>query len=170
MNACATMDQADCEAANWHDVGLQDGEQGKKSRHYAKRQKQCRAFGIPVDVDAYQDGWQLGIKRYCTENNGYQVGVSGGFYAHSCPAASKHVFFSAYQVGRNIHTHQAKLDRLQRKIEDLGDRLAKDELSTEERSRLRSRRKDKKKDASATKIRLILAKLEAKKLGYPARF
>ena len=170
MAGCATMDQAECASANWYDLGLGDGEKGRKSTRYSEYRKDCSEFGVSVDTKAYGDGWEAGIGRYCTRENGYRVGTGGSIYQHSCPATIEDTFFSAYQMGRAIHTKQTRVNILRNQVTEVGDDLAKNDLTEEQRSSLAAKRKRLKRDLEGANIGLSLAKSEARKHGFAVSY
>jgi hypothetical protein len=170
LTSCSTMSQSECTMANWSVVGQNDGETGKKSSHYSQYQNDCGEFGISVDIDSYISGWETGIAQYCTRENGYRVGTSGVFYQNSCPAKYEDEFFSAFQMGRTIHREQSQINQIRNQIQRTGDELTKAELTTEQRQSLTDKRQRLKKDLNAVNVRLIIAKVEAQKHGFPAVF
>lgn len=166
--ACATMDQAECETANWYDVGIGDGEHGRASRRYQDYRDDCAEFGVSVDTKAYREGWETGIARYCTRDNGYRVGINGVAYQDSCPAEYEDAFFSAYQLGRAVHTHRHRVDELHHEIEEVGDELEMDDLTEDKRNSLRDKRKRLKKDLEREEWALLAAASEARSHGFAA--
>ncbi len=166
LSGCATMSESECTSANWQDVGLQDGTAGKKASRHAHYQKECGAFGATVDTHAYDTGWESGIVLYCTRDNGYQVGASGKIYQHNCPVMTEDAFFSAYQLGHSIHVHQFRVNSLRRQIDDVGNDLAKSDLSEERRKSLAKKRKSLKRDLEGANITVILAKTTARSNGF----
>ncbi len=170
LSGCATMDQAECTSANWYDLGVDDGEKGRKSNRYSDYQKDCNAFGVSVDTEAYGDGWEMGIHNYCTRDNGYGVGVRGTIYQHSCPAELEDAFFNAYQMGRAIHLKTSRINILTNSIQAAGDDLAKTDLTEEQRKSTATRRKQLKRDLEVARIGLSLAKFEARKYGFAASY
>ena len=166
LEGCATMDQAECVSADWYALGQSDGAQGRKSTHYSEYRKDCSAFGIDVDSDAYVGGWEAGIDNYCTRDNGFNVGSLGKIYQHSCPAALEDRFFSSYQTGRAINLKQTRVNMLRNKVQKSGDDLAKSDLTEEQRKSLSAERKSAKRDLELANIALLLAKSEARKQGF----
>ncbi len=170
MAGCATMDQAECASANWHDRGLGDGEKGRKSTHYSEYRKDCSAFGIGVDTNAYGDGWKTGIGGYCTRDNGYRVGIRGSIYQNSCPAELNDRFFSSYQSGRAIFLKQVRVKALGHQVQEIGDDLAKSDLTETQRNSLAAKRKHVKRDLEIANIALLLTKSDARKQGFSVSY
>ncbi len=170
LDGCASMDQAECVAANWHALGLGDGQEGKKSTHYSEYRKDCSAFGVSVDADAYIDGWETGIRNYCTRDNGFRVGVKGSIYQHSCPSESEDRFSNSYQTGRAVFLKQMRVNTLRREVQKSGDDLSKPELTEEQRNSLSAKRKHAKRDLERANIALLLTKSEARKQGFPVSY
>ena len=170
LGGCATMDQAECVSADWYALGLGDGQEGRKSSRHSEYAKECSEFGVSVDQDAYTDGWETGIRDYCTRDNGFGVGMSGKIYQHSCPTALTDAFFSSYQTGRAVFMKQARVNTLRRKVQKIGDDLAKSDVTEEQRKSLSTKRKRAKRDLELANITLSFAKAEARKLGFAASY
>jgi hypothetical protein len=170
VTGCATMDQSECTMANWNEIGVNDGQEGKKATYYSEYQKDCSGFGITVDTEAYKEGWNVGISNYCTSDNGYSEGAIGRFYQNSCPAEYESEFFSAFQMGRAIHTQQLQVNRLRREIQKTGDDLGKVDATAEQRSSLSEKRKRLEKDVELANIRLVLSKTEARRHGFSVAY
>ena len=166
LSGCATMSESQCTSANWQNVGLQDGMAGKKASRHVQYQKECGAFGATVDTNDYNMGWQSGIVLYCTRDNGYRVGASGRMYQQTCPSMTEDAFFSAYQLGHSIHAHQFRANSLRRKIDNVGDNLAKSDLSEERRKSLAKKRKWLKRDLEGANVAVVLAKTTARSHGF----
>ncbi len=170
LDGCASMDQAECVSADWHSVGLDDGRKGKKSTHYSEYRKDCSAFGVSVDSDAYIDGWETGIRNYCTRDNGFRVGVKGSIYQHNCPSAAEDVFSNSYQTGRAVFLKQMRVNTLRREVQKSGDDLSKADLTEEQRNSLAAKRNRAKRDLELANITLLISKSEARKQGFPVSY
>ena len=170
LGGCATMDEAECVSADWYALGHDDGQQGKKAAHYSEYRKDCSAYGVNVDADAYADGWESGIRDYCTRDNGYRVGVVGKIYQSSCPLVLADTFVSSYQSGRAVYLKQLRVNSLRHKVQKTGDDLSKTDLTDEQRQSLSAKRKQAKRDLELANIALSLSKSEARNQGFAASY
>ena len=83
---CTSMSKKDCENADWHTIGYNDGARGIYFSNLDSYRQRCSEYQITPDANAYQTGWNQGIRMYCTSDNGYRAGVSGQAYKNICPA------------------------------------------------------------------------------------
>lgn len=136
ISGCASMTPEECRTVQWHEKGMRDGQQGyPRSRADAHREA-CAKEGIPIDMKQYQAGRDIGIRSYCTPENGLQAGRKGSNYQNSCPPALEKPFLDNYHRGYRVYKAQQYADSLDRDIrsKETSLRKAKDD---KERSRLR---------------------------------
>ncbi|MCG6934148.1 MAG: DUF2799 domain-containing protein [Gallionella sp.] len=86
LAGCASMSKKDCETADWRTIGYNDGARGIYFTHLDSYRKRCSEYQITPDANAYQTGWNQGIRSYCTSDNGYRAGVAGQAFQNVCPA------------------------------------------------------------------------------------
>ena len=123
LSACATLNESECETVNWSDLGRSDGAAGQSSSYVQRHREACEKYSLPVDERAWRTGWEDGIRRYCTPENGLSAGRDGRSYANSCPADAAPGFESAYRVGKRVHDARSEYDRLKSELEQLYDNL-----------------------------------------------
>jgi hypothetical protein len=58
-------------------VGLNDGARGEPERRLVNYTEDCGKIGITPQPQAYRQGWDAGIQRYCTATNGWRGGLEG---------------------------------------------------------------------------------------------
>lgn len=116
LSACATLNESECQTVNWQQLGDNDGSQGHASTRIAKHSKACEKHGLPVNVAAYNQGWRAGISRYCTPQNGFNVGSRGAAYKGTCPSEFASQFESAYRVSKNLHDAKQHLHRIEEAV------------------------------------------------------
>jgi len=138
ITACATLNEAQCETANWQDLGQRNGQQGRPASYVAEHEKACSGYGLPVDSTAWRAGWETGIRQYCTVENGLQVGRDGAHYAQSCPADVAPGFLRGYTVGERVHAARVDrdlvrdaIDSLTTSIVDASDATKRSDLQTQ---------------------------------------
>ncbi len=169
LNACATLDEGECLSANWHEIGYQDGSKGFKPERYQKHNEACQEHNVRVNTADYHDGWGEGITQYCTEDNGWRVGLEGKTYHKSCPIHLERIFFNAYQLGRGISEKEQYLDDINDKLERIADKLADDDTSSDRRKILRKERSRLKSDRFTAENDLDRAVREARDMGFYSR-
>ena len=99
-----------------------------------------KAGGLPSEA-LYFDGWNRGIRQFCTPDNGARWGRQGRTYSGSCPAELGTGFSDRYREGRLVWAAEQTLQRLQGEQQDRqrGEEKAKDDTSRAQlRDQLRS--------------------------------
>jgi hypothetical protein len=86
LAGCASMSKKDCQNADWRTIGYNDGARGIYFTNLESYRKRCSEYQITPDANAYQTGWNQGIRSYCTSDNGYRAGVAGQAFQNICPA------------------------------------------------------------------------------------
>jgi len=99
FSGCASMSKKECMNANWESVGYSDGSRGAHYTQLEKHRQSCVEYQVVPDSAAYQHGWEQGIRRYCTIDNGYRAGQSGKTYNNICPADVASDYISGWREG-----------------------------------------------------------------------
>ena len=96
---CASMSKEDCLVTDWYENGRMDGMQGKPRTGLQNRAKACLEHGISADRVAYYQGHDEGLKHYCTEQRGFEMGRLGQAYRSVCPPDLEKDFRAGYKNG-----------------------------------------------------------------------
>ena len=150
LGACATMNKSECINANWKIIGIQDGSNGKLSAYLGEHQSACSEYNITPDLELYMQGHEIGVKQYCTEINGYNLGENGGSYNGVCPQALEERFLIAYNHGYenyklnyqiqeleySISSAIREIDELKEEVSELENNLISDSTTKEQREDL----------------------------------
>lgn len=123
LSGCATLNESECKTANWEIIGLEDGSKGRPNSHIGEHRKACSEYTISPDLSAYLKGHGKGLKQYCTEQNGYQQGVSGKALSQVCSEDLAVDFSRGYQRGLVVYRAGAELRSLQSKVDSMYHRL-----------------------------------------------
>lgn len=149
LSACATLNESECQTVDWKQLGDSDGSQGHGQTRIAKHAKACEKHGIAINTAAYNEGWRAGISRYCTPQNGFNIGRRGGSYAGTCPSNLAGPFEAAYRPAFKLTRAESRVSEIQNEIDRSIDKLAKWAISKnpkliakipEERRRLKNLR------------------------------
>lgn len=116
LSGCASLSESQCVASDWHTVGYSDGASGQDSSRLLKHQDACVKHGVTPDREAYMVGWNEGVVRYCTPENGFQQGQRGAQYHNVCPGDLEPDFHQAYLSGRELYLAQSEVSQLERSI------------------------------------------------------
>ena len=144
LGACATLNESECKTVDWKQLGDTDGSQGHLATRIAKHNKACEKHGLSVDAARYHSGWQAGIVRFCTPQNGFTLGARGGSYAGSCPSELASAFEAAYRPAFALYRAENDLHAIESRIDARIDEIRYLSLShkPEDRERLRHASED----------------------------
>lgn len=69
LAACASnkISKDDCLEANYYEMGLKDGKDGKGTERLDQYRNSCGASGVAVSEDSYRRGRTVGLADYCDE-------------------------------------------------------------------------------------------------------
>lgn len=131
LHGCATMDKSQCLTADWRTIGFEDGASGKSETAISTYRQDCADHGVAPDLNAYRLGHRQGSENYCTQRNGFNVGLRGASYQGSCPADLAEQFLSGYRDGQQLYGLQqavnnarSAIDRQQRQIRNIEKQIA----------------------------------------------
>ena len=147
LQGCASLSEADCLSADWAIMGEADGQQGRPVSELNRYRRQCAAYGVVPDTQAYLEARERGLALYCTHRNGYDEGRSGAPHNLVCPAAVEADFRSGYDLGHAVYTSLTDLrnsnssirsnrdavKRLESELSDREEDLRSDNLEEEEK-------------------------------------
>lgn len=92
--------------ADWYASGFTDGEQhGSPADATSRIEEHAAQCGAPRDVDraAYEQGFELGLREFCTPARGFAYARSGQTYAGWCPEDLADGFAQGYADGLRVH-------------------------------------------------------------------
>lgn len=151
LTACSTaMTESQCVKADWVALGERDAIKGKTMGKLDQRIDQCAEHDILADANAYQDGYEIGLTKFCTKQMAFDFGGRGKEYLGTCPAdIEQDVFMPAYDDGLTYHkikdyvndatselrSAESSIQRKQSRIRKLRDRLNNDADLSEEAKR-----------------------------------
>jgi hypothetical protein len=126
ISGCATqLTQQDCQKTNWAYKGERDGTAGVYLDQLDKYQEQCTKYNIAVDQQAYQFGYQKGLKQYCTFSNGQTLGINGYGINKVCPNNEMLELEKGHMVGYEIFQAKQQLRAEMQRAKDEADREIK---------------------------------------------
>lgn len=141
LSGCATMSPQECMTANWSQRGYQDGRAGFTSNRLAQHYKACSKVGVVPDTRAYHQGYDDGLRQYCTPDNAVQQGLDGKPYRGVCPPQTESEFKYYYNQGKRVYDAGEQVDRLVRESQRL-ERQLDDAHDRRERRQLRNALRD----------------------------
>ena len=105
---CASVSKEDCLVTDWYEIGRMDGRQGKQRTVFQGRAKACLEHGVNADRQAYYAGHDQGLRYYCTEQNGFELGQKGLPYNPVCPLQLETDFRAGYNKGMQYFCSESK--------------------------------------------------------------
>lgn len=103
LSGCANMNKAECETANWQAIGYEDGLAGARESQFSQHRQECASHGITASIDDYLIGHAQGAKKYCTQTNGFFLGMKGQSYNRNCPDDLAPNFLSGLADGKQVY-------------------------------------------------------------------
>lgn len=124
LAACATLDENQCRAGNWYDIGLNDGANGRSNDYIFEHAKACNEFGIAPKAAPWRKGRTEGLKQYCTVSNAYRIGQRGQHLNSVCSGENLSRLERANDRGLRWHDIERRIRDAEREISDINARLA----------------------------------------------
>lgn len=127
LAACATLNESECRAGDWRQLGYVDGLKGYGLPRLAEHREACARYGVAPDATAWQLGHAEGQTRYCTPRSGYEQGRDGKGYANVCPPTTDGDFRPAWEDGRRVAALLSTLNEIDNRLREIGNTLAEDD-------------------------------------------
>ena len=112
VGACASLTEEECRAADWYQVGVRDGAEGRGTDHIEAHRRACAGIGVSPDAEAWLRGRERGLRLYCTPAKAYEVAREGRTLRPGCTSEEIERLQPAYDWGREYW-------RLELRIRDL---------------------------------------------------
>ena len=157
LAACATLDEGECRAGNWRNIGENDGIAGRTASHISNHAEACAEFGIRPNVAEWEDGRQSGLKHYCTPHRAYSLGRNGRHLSPVCPADQVEELNYENQRGFRLFHIEREIDQIANEIDSINHALLQLPLGDPQRAALLSER---------AILRLDLLQLRAERARY----
>ena len=142
LAACNTLSKDECVAADWFVIGEADGTNGYDvTKRFGRHVDSCAKASIVPDQTLWSQGYQKGLRTYCTPASGVAVGEAGKQYANVCPLDKAPRFLKAYEIGKRVYDLRRNLESKKNSI-SFYQRQVSDKLSlittlpTEDQSRV----------------------------------
>lgn len=94
---------------DWQAIGYNDGVAGYPPSRLAAHSKACAKANVTADYKSWEHGRQLGLKKYCTVSNAYNIGRRGLELNSVCPAEISRTLQKANRQGREYYNLNKQL-------------------------------------------------------------
>ena len=128
LSACTHLDDS-CLDVNWYELGRQDSTRGlKKETSLAQRRRVCSLPADSIYAKAYKNGFDAGLKEYCSFKTGYIYSLSQmDQEVSACPENLKMEFVKGYEIGSYMKQIQSLQKEIQEKIQSVNEKLLRQE-------------------------------------------
>ena len=134
LGGCASMSRNECMAANWEDVGIRDGANGRPEEYLIQHSKACAKVNVVPDRGAWLHGREQGLDRFCVPYRAYQLGeYGGGFDVAICRNYDQDRLVNAYERGLEVNRLANTLAAIDGEIGHIHDRLDDEDVEKKER-------------------------------------
>ncbi len=134
LGGCASVSKSECLSANWEDIGIRDGANGRPEEYLIQHSKACAKVAVVPDRGAWNKGREQGLERFCVPYRAYQIGeYGGGFDPAICRNFDQERLTSAYEHGREVNRLSNELGSIDGEIRNINVELAREDLKDKER-------------------------------------
>ena len=134
LGGCASMSRNECLAANWEDVGIRDGANGRPEEYLIQHSKACAKVNVSPDRGAWLHGRERGLDRFCVPYRAYQLGeYGGGFDVAICRNYDQDRLVNAYEQGLEVNRLANSLAAIDGEMGDINARLDDEDVEKKER-------------------------------------
>ena len=137
LNGCASLSKNECLNANWEDIGIRDGADGRPEEYLIRHTTACAKVAVTPDRESWFAGREQGLDRFCVPYRAYQLGEYGSsFDAGICRRYDQDRLVDAYERGLEVRRLGAEVDSIQGEIYSLRTALENEDLPPKERERM----------------------------------
>lgn len=131
INSCSSIiSKEDCKK-DMHSLGLDHGKRGFVTQIEEIR-RICSNSENLINLESYNEGFQIGWSIFCTPAHGYEMGEKGDSYKSFCPKDKEDLFHEKFLIGKKINTKRDQVSELEDKIKDFSQTSEKDPSMKEE--------------------------------------
>lgn len=112
------MNEGECENGDWSQYGRKDAMEGKAHSKFFERRKTCYEYGIKGDEKSYRQGYEEGLRNYCTFENGFKIGSLGEKYAKICPSNSYKELARGHMIGINRFEEKKRHEEFKKQVSE----------------------------------------------------
>jgi len=107
LSGCAYFIRKDCQETDWRQSGYEQGAAGGSREAIVGHERRCAEVEVAVSKHDWNQGWADGVRTYCTEAGGQNVGLAGGAYTGICGPEGEREFQRGYAAGLAVYCPKA---------------------------------------------------------------
>ena len=142
LSGCSTLSEKECRTADWHQLGVSDGRQGKQTSLLNEHKESCTKYGINPNEERYLAGREVGLRQYCQLDNAFHIGMNGEEYSNVCPLDVDPAFRRNNAAALEVYNSKKKIEDIDRQLSRKEHELSEKETSDKEKRRLRDEIRD----------------------------
>lgn len=135
LGGCASLSEGECRTADWESIGYQDGSRGYDASRLGAHSEACAEYGLKADHQEYETGRLRGLELFCTGYNGMRLGRSGYSYSGVCPLSLQGDFMRGFQMGRELHAMDERMQQNQAEVQRVQAELKREEPPLSDKDR-----------------------------------
>ena len=116
LGCASTLTKNECLEADWYEIGFVDGSEGAPRALFQKHAETCLKYNVHVGREAYYRGRDQGLKIYCTQDKGFNLGKLGKKYNPVCPQDLDQDFLTGYTKGKQTYKFESKISSLEQRL------------------------------------------------------
>jgi len=134
LGGCASLSKNECLAADWEDIGIRDGANGRPEEYLIQHSTACAKVNVAPDRGAWLHGRERGLDRFCVPYRAYQLGeYGGGFDVAICRNYDQDRLVNAYEQGLEVNRLSHSLAAIDGEMSDIHARLEDEDVEKKER-------------------------------------
>lgn len=111
LAACASVSREECLAGDWVSIGQRDGAAGRIGpAQFERHETACAKVAVVPDRTAWAQGYEAGLRQYCTPLSGLREGEAGTRYRDVCPTASEPGFLRGHELGLAAYRQRQRIN------------------------------------------------------------
>ncbi len=131
--ACQTLSKEECVVADWRVIGEQDGAAGySPQERFGNHVRACEKAGVLPDQTLWNEGFQIGLTRFCTPLSGLAHGQKAGNYNNICPIETAAGFRTGYELGLKQKRKRDDIASIKRRINSAQSTISTSETLIEQ--------------------------------------
>ncbi len=166
ISGCATLNEAECFSANWYDLGFDNALSGKKSSFVSQHTSACKKYEITPDFELYREGWQQGVKKFCTAESGFRYGIAGNYYRNTCSIDTESEFLKGFNPARRIAQKKREISNLKNEVSSIRESIIADDLDKDQQTRISMQHLDARLDLQLLELELFQLESRAREKGF----